>query len=826
MATSPLTYTDVIDAISKLYNVDQAEVIANFNSWNVDITDIKQTFKMLEGTPYELWYNADGTVRSAGYHYATAATSPAYETAKAVNSNAVLTKTNVKMPVTISESATTAGKSSFSAGLSTAGNFIMKEVVPAVAAAGVGISLGKAIDSTLYNANPDFWDAHGMSGLNPETWASITAGDDSLGATMFNLVFGIDTESGESQAYLDQDALAYLALYMQQQGVFDESARQEITDRTVGGVTFENTITKYNGGFNYKGRQGNTSFDGSYSLYYEDGSYWAIQWYNPSSVEMPTNVSFCMVTFNERKTIVIASNEQSFANLSGWGPFIIGTITAQPPLSTENGQRTRSLGISSYTYNDQTVYYFEQPVSDDAVPVYVGETTTSLGASEENLRALAWLLVYGDAADQPSVPGITNQVGGITPDLSNANTVAEVLQALQEQYPGMFSNAVTQTTVQPDGSEKTYTYVPIGFPDVNSVTDTQPTTGTTTQSNPEINPETAPQALLDNFVDTITDYIDPNTPITGEGAAPAIVTPSATGSALYSIYNPSISEINAFGAWLWSSSFVDQLLKLFNDPMQAIIGLHKVFATPVISGTGSIKVGYLDSGVTANLVSDQYTTIDCGTVALNETFNNIFDYSPYTKVSLYLPFIGIVNLDAGEVMRGSINVKYSVDVISGACLAEVRITRDGGGGVLYTFTGDCKVTYPISSGSYMGIVASLASIAGGVASTIASGGAALPMVAGAVGGAMNAHTQVQHSGSISGNAGAMGCKIPYLIITRPQTNVARNADHMQGKGANNYRTLSSCNGFVKISDVHLSGIVATESELSEISALLKGGVLV
>lgn len=43
--------------------------------------------------------------------------------------------------------------------------FFTKTVVPAIAATGVGISLGKVIDSALYNANPDFWDSHNMSTL-------------------------------------------------------------------------------------------------------------------------------------------------------------------------------------------------------------------------------------------------------------------------------------------------------------------------------------------------------------------------------------------------------------------------------------------------------------------------------------------------------------------------------------------------------------------------------------------------------------------------------------------------------------------------------------
>ena len=193
---------------------------------------------------------------------------------------------------------------------------------------------------------------------------------------------------------------------------------------------------------------------------------------------------------------------------------------------------------------------------------------------------------------------------------------------------------------------------------------------------------------------------------------------------------------------------------------------------------------------------------------------------------IYLPFVGIEKLDTGDVMRGSVGVKYHVDVITGACLAEISVIRDGSGGILYTFTGNCAVQYPISAGSYMGIVASLASIAGGVVGTVASGGALAPVAMGAVSGVMNAHTRVQHSGGFSGNAGAMGVKIPYLIITRPQTCLADNFPAFDGYPANKTTSLSACSGFVKCETCHVENVPATDAELSEIEMLLKGGIII
>jgi hypothetical protein len=235
----------------------------------------------------------------------------------------------------------------------------------------------------------------------------------------------------------------------------------------------------------------------------------------------------------------------------------------------------------------------------------------------------------------------------------------------------------------------------------------------------------------------------------------------------------------------------------------------------------------LDSGVSASVVSDQYTEVNCGSASLREYFGNVFDYSPHTSVMLFLPFIGIVPLDTAYVMRSSISVKYKVDVITGACIAEVNVTRDGCGGILYTYGGSAIVSYPISSGSYMGVVTSALTTALGVAAGVATGGMALPAAAGlALHGLTSAKTQVQHSGQFSGSSGAMGGKKPYLIVSRPQTRIAKNIELFSGIPSNEYSIVGDCQGFVKFKDVHIEISNAYEYELSEVESLLKTGIII
>ena len=771
-------FYQLLDAVGQYYGSgsDQWNEIARYG-----ITSEKAESILSQVPGVNIVKNADGTIRS---YNLTASENIVSSAEQAVNSNIPADVKSFDIPA--NTAVDDAGEMTFTSGMSQAGNFVFTEVAPAIAATAAGITLGKTFDKLLYSANPDFWDEHGMSTLDPDTWGNII-GTDSAGSKFLNMILGT-TPDNKTQAYIDQNALAYMALYLQNKGAFNTLAKLNVN-------TLPDDIKK----------------------------------------DVPNNLLLYSGNF-QRYT-----SENNFNNETCKGAIFYNTNNPYE-YNAENPEiwwytDIKRVDSGGFSYNGKHVSIstsqgFAYKIS--RVPCNYGKNYKSSDISVR--QHIAWAIAYGDRIVGPedAINGIGTQDNAKTPDLSKATTVQEVLDTLKDQYPELFQNAVTQNVVQPDGSTVTYTYVPIAVPELdpegNPISSPEKSPEGTpigsTQANPQIDPATAPEPLL-NLITTLIQKDPPvNPPDTGSGDTPIVVPATGSASALYAIYNPTLSQINAFGAWLWSDNFIEQIKKLFSDPMQAIIGLHKVYATPATSGAQNIKVGYLDSGVSANVVSNQYTTIDCGTVTLSEYFHNVFDYSPYTQINLYLPFIGIVSLDNADVMRASIHIVYHVDVLSGACLAEVKVTRDGAGGTLYQYTGNASVTLPISSGSYMGIVSSIASIAGGIAGTIASGGAALPMIASAAGSALNARAKVEHSGGFSGNSGAMGGKIPYLIISRPQVALAKNFQKYIGYPANYTTKLSACSGFVKVLECHIKNVNATSSELTEIDTLLKEGVLV
>lgn len=686
----------------------------------------------------------------------------------------------------------TTGVVSASTGLAAAGNFVFGTVIPAVCAVSAGCALGKTIDSALYNANPEFWDSHNMSTLNPETWNEVSrALEGTPGGFVFDMLFGTSPEGNTTQAYMDEQQLAYLAWYMQQNGVFDtgwtppsESREYTVSTRT--------NITDY-----------------------------ALHTSNPAQLssflqklnELGINDKILAVKFSNSNVGQWSYPEVRVAdkdvvttkfNVASTSPVTWGSVTPAIPYTSYSFSISPTGEIAQFSpeKNNRSLYYC---TNDNT------KSSTSEGIS----------VVFSEGP----LSGIGQQPDATTPDLSTATSVATVLELLKEQFPQLWTNAVTNTVLQPDGALKTFTYVPVPIPDASTALDPQPVTGPATQANPQVNPETAPS--LKDLITSILPKLDPseNKPDIGGGNTPTVVPQTGKASSLYSVYNPTQAQLNQFGAWLWSSDFFEQIKKLFNDPMQAIIGLHKVFSPVQSSGQGSIKCGYLDSSVPSKLVSEQYVTVDCGAVNLQEYFGNVFDYPPFTDISIYLPFIGVRRLDPADIMRATISVKYHVDVFTGACLADVNVKRDAAGGVLYTFPGSCSVQYPLSSGSYMGIVSTIASTVVGAVTAPTPLGMGATILGGLTNLAFNSHANVERSGSFTGNAGAMGSKIPYLIISRPQTAMADKFETLSGYPSNTYTPLSACKGFTQVKYCHVENLSATETEKGEIERLLKEGVI-
>lgn len=339
-------------------------------------------------------------------------------------------------------------------------------------------------------------------------------------------------------------------------------------------------------------------------------------------------------------------------------------------------------------------------------------------------------------------------------------------------------------------------------------------------------PESYPDPLPENYPNPQYPTNPPTDNDGDSGDTPTVPQIGGlTASGMVSVYNPTKQQLIDFSSWLWSGNFFDNFIKLFANPMDAIIGLHMIYATPISSGSEHIIVGYLDSDVSSKVVTQQYFKVDCGTINIPEYYGNATDYEPYTTIHIYLPFIGIVPLKTNDVLGKQLHLEYGVDVMTGTCLAMLTTIKGDSKIMCYTFAGNCAVQIPISGGNYAQMITGLAGFIVGGVGAIATGNPVMALGAGA--SFLHGNVNVQHSGSIGSNAGACGTRIPYVLVTRKVAYDAQNYQHYYGFPSNNHVTLGTCKGYTQVKSCHVETIGrATDNEKTEIETLLKNGIII
>ena len=306
---------------------------------------------------------------------------------------------------------------------------------------------------------------------------------------------------------------------------------------------------------------------------------------------------------------------------------------------------------------------------------------------------------------------------------------------------------------------------------------------------------------------------------------PDLPTLSAVDTGLISLFNPSSAQLKTLANYLWSSAFdLKKKKKMFADPMDAILGLSIVPVNVPSSGSASLTIGNISTGITLPKVSSQYVTVDCGTINVNEYWGAYLDYSPYTQAEIYLPFIGIHPMTIDDIMGKSVHVVYHIDVLSGACCAYVKC----GGSVLYSFVGQCSCSIPITSNDWTNVINGTISIAASIGTMVATGGASAPMaIPGMAATATNSlKPTVEKSGAMGGMGGMLGVQNPYIILTRPIQAIPAYQNTFTGYPSFITKTLSECSGYTEVENIHLENVPATDGELQEINDLLKSGVII
>lgn len=219
------------------------------------------------------------------------------------------------------------------------------------------------------------------------------------------------------------------------------------------------------------------------------------------------------------------------------------------------------------------------------------------------------------------------------------------------------------------------------------------------------------------------------------------------------------------------------------DVMHYFSSYKKFFCIIPIEGYKQLKASKYDFGVTAPYTKSYTLNIDCGSIQIDETFKSVMDYAPFSRLTIFLPFIGFQELDVSMVMNNVLHVVYTVDVLSGRCLAKLFVVIG---------ENECCIA------EYGGTIAS-----DEVFSTT-----------GQYNGSYELLTSMQ-----------LGDLQTYVLISNKEP-LEGNVSEYDGYPTNEVIKVGDVTGFVAYDKIFAVGMTATETEKREIESILKSGVLV
>lgn len=291
-------------------------------------------------------------------------------------------------------------------------------------------------------------------------------------------------------------------------------------------------------------------------------------------------------------------------------------------------------------------------------------------------------------------------------------------------------------------------------------------------------------------------------------------------STLTTTYELSDAQLKSLGAFVWSKSFFDDILRSNENPIENIISLKMIPVTPESATSKRVVIGNVDTGV-SGLLQTKHKIVDLGTVTLPKKYNNFLDYPPYTKTTIYLPYIGFKEIDATLLMGKTVKLVYIVDIVTGSCKAKIYT----GNKYLFSFEGQIGYDIAITSSNRASVESGILSSAIGTIASFSGGDVA--------GGTINLlHTAQQgyhysSNGRPSPICDKMDTQQPYVIIERAIGQYPNSFGHDYGFPCLLTRRLGNLRGFTKIShDVDLTSIACTAPERNQIHSLLTSGVYI
>ena len=294
----------------------------------------------------------------------------------------------------------------------------------------------------------------------------------------------------------------------------------------------------------------------------------------------------------------------------------------------------------------------------------------------------------------------------------------------------------------------------------------------------------------------------------------------------------------------WASVIINSITGLYGNMQNCVISIKKMHVAEKFlfdlhggrDNTTDIKLGRYTCTLSnaANhlqkILSCPDKMVEVGSYNLPDTDNvyGFLDYSPYTAISIYLPYIGIVPIDTRYVRGRTITVFCSASYETGEILYCVKC---GSYKVGY-YSGKASIEVPFSLESGMQMATNAVNALGNIGASVAMGGAL--GATNLLGQDISAPTNI--NSSVTSALMRYGHTKCALIIQRPQHyklydtsqgKTVRNYAHAKGYKYNCVHTFKAGDGYVEFENPHIDNwkTAPTENEIQEIYSLMESGIV-
>lgn len=343
-------------------------------------------------------------------------------------------------------------------------------------------------------------------------------------------------------------------------------------------------------------------------------------------------------------------------------------------------------------------------------------------------------------------------------------------------------------------------------------------------SEGEITDGSTVEIIYNQLPPGIDDYDDPDDEI----PSPDETAPGGYDleSVLTKTYKTDTIQMQELGKYLWGTSFIEDIKLVNNNPIENLVGCKRIPVNIPAGDFENIVMGNVTTTASGQIVNN-IPIIDVGSVKYEGYYKNFLDYSPYTRLILFLPFCGFTELDPSVVTGKTLSIKYAIDVVLGKCRAMLFVDDT----YYASFDGNFGVDIPITSSNRAQVDAGL--VASGVSALASAAMApaqsvAKTVVSATMGGIESAVAAQYHSvraGSYSSTCAWQETRTCFMIADIPTCQYPSSYAHDKGYPCQLTRSLSTMKGFtICNSDIDMRGFRCTEEEINMIREILTTGI--